>query len=264
MPALTAPATEREVHRAVVPAEIEWRDSRAGDGSYTLLGHAAVTDTLTTLWEGTYYVAREQIAPGAFTSVLAGRPDVHLNLNHDMARAIARTGIHGVGELDLSEDAKGLRTFARLDPEDPDVQALAVKMRRGIVNQMSFAFAVGRDEVLITEDERGREVETRTILEVSDLFDVCVCAQGAYPTTDASLRTRALARERELAAGRAGSDPAAQRESLPRAGSGPAAADPQDLTAPACDPAAEESVRRLRASLSRRMRLALSQTRSFT
>lgn len=242
MPPQTLPAAERVRSRAQAPAAIEWREAGAGDGSYTFLGHAAVFDTWTTLYEGRYFVWREQVAPGAFRDVLASRPDVHLNVGHDSNLSIARTGIHGIGELDLNEDERGLRAWARLDGADPTVQALAPKLQRGIMDQMSFAFMVGEDEVRIYEDAQGREVEDRTIHSVSDLIDVCVCARGAYPTTDASLRGHLAALDR---AGRM--DPAGPQ--VPHRADAGAADTP---IAPA-DPAGGDALTRLKARSARRL-----------
>ncbi len=192
---------ERRVFAAPL-RDLEWREGTGtGDGSFTLSGHAAVFDQLATLYSGRSWLWQEKVARGAFTGVLASRPDVHFNHGHDMTRAMARTGINGVGGLELIEDAQGLRVFARLAADDPDVQSIASKMRLGIIDQMSFAFRVGKDEVLV-EENADLITETRTILEVSDLYDVCVCAQGAYPQTDATLRSLAPI------LGRAGIDPA--------------------------------------------------------
>lgn len=213
----TMPATAPELRRAVMRiSDVECRDTGSGDGSsMTLIGHAAVYDQETTLYDGGWWRLRERIAPGAFSSVLArlrspgadgsaARTGVHLNVGHDMTRAIARTGITGIGGMDLTEDEIGLRVFARLDPTDPDVVALAAKMRNGIVDQMSFAFTVADDERVITTDAQGNEDELRTILDIGELYDVTVCAQGAYPQTDAALRSLAHLM------GRAGIDPAVQ------------------------------------------------------
>lgn len=201
-PMLHASSADRETrYRPLVGAE--WRDATGtGDGSYTLTGYAAVYDTATTLYDGRSFRMDELISRGAFTRVLGEQPDVHLVVNHDMSRAVARTGVSGIGGLELREDATGLRVFARLDPADPDVQALASKMRRGVVDQMSFAFTVAADSVTTVEDASGKQCETRTILEIGKLFDVSVCAQGAYPQTTASIRSRiAAAEDRTLQGG---------------------------------------------------------------
>lgn len=181
-------AADREVRLAGLDAW-ELRASNAGDGSHVLTGYAAVYDAPTTLYDGRALRLDEQIRRGAFSRVLGEQPDVHLVINHDMSRAVARTGLTGVGALDLSEDATGLKVHARLDPTDPDVQAVVAKMKRGIVDQMSFAFTVKGDE-LATREIDGKTVETRTITEIGNLYDVSVCAQGAYPQTSASIRGR--------------------------------------------------------------------------
>lgn len=183
-------AVERE-RRFIALRDVELRDATAtGDGSWTISGYAAVYDTWTTIYEGRGWRLDEQIQKGAFTRVLSEAPDVHLVINHDMSRAIARTGVTGMGGLELTEDAIGLRYFARVDPSDPDVISLGSKLRNGVVDQASFAFCVEVDE-LVTRTEGDMEIDQRTIIEVDELYDVSVCAQGAYPTTTASLRARA-------------------------------------------------------------------------
>lgn len=173
---------------------IEVRDaSGSGDGSYTISGHAAVFNTATTLYDGSFARVREQIAPGAFTKVLASQPLVHLNHGHDMLSAIAATNVAGVGGLQLTQDAEGLRFFARVPMDDPDAQRLAAKMRTGVVSQASFAFQIGDEDYAEGTTPDGRPDELFTIKEVSDLYDVCACAQGAYPTTSATLRGLAAA-----------------------------------------------------------------------
>lgn len=200
MPALTVPAAMPVVRRAiVVPLErVELRDAQGAGGSLVFEGYAAVTNTTTTLYEGRAWVWQERILPGAFRGVLeriaggnATYPVV-LNHEHDNAAAMASTDVdpRAVGHLGLSEDTTGLRVFARLNPEDTDVQRVARKVRDGIVRQMSFAFRIapGGWTTTTTEDDQGRVVETDDITEVGDLFDVTLCAHGAYPTTTADIR----------------------------------------------------------------------------
>lgn len=213
MPSIQLPAAVPVLRRAVVQlADVELRDSVAtGEGTHVFTGYAAVTATTTTLYEGRTWVWREQIAPGEFTDVLAeiraGLADypVVLNHEHDNRRAMASTAVpaHQPGGLELTEDAQGLRTFARLDAADPDVQAIVPKLRNGVVSQMSFAFRVAPQGCTteVVEDDQGRTVETDTITRVGSLFDVTVCAHGAYPTTSAELRGRLAA------VGRSGMDP---------------------------------------------------------
>jgi HK97 family phage prohead protease len=175
---------------------IEVRDTgTTGDGSWTMSGYAAVFDTDAVIYDGAYWQMVESIDPGAFDNVLAS-PDLltHFNFGHDMNRAMASTAVPAgaIGSLALRADRdQGLHFLARVDPEDPDAQALAVKMRSGVVNGASFAFKIARKQLTTTDMEDGREQDYVRILEVSDLFDVCACAQGAYPTASSNFAARA-------------------------------------------------------------------------
>lgn len=132
----------------------------------------------------------EYVDKRAFERTLSTKPDVVLNLNHGASGTglpLARTTS---GTLELRTDKKGLRPSATLDLRDPDVQALQVKVGRGDVNQMSFAFRTIRQEW--DEDETKR-----TLLEVSlDRGDVSIVTNGANPKTSVQLRSmiEALAR----------------------------------------------------------------------
>jgi phage head maturation protease len=80
-----------------------------------------------------------------------------------------------------------------IDPPDTqDVRDLMVKMKRGDIDQMSFAFSMagGKQEW----DETGK-VPLRTILEVGELYDVSVVTRGAYPTTEVGVRSLDEARK---------------------------------------------------------------------
>jgi HK97 family phage prohead protease len=188
-PALGAALDRGPELRSYRLSDIEFREpDQTGDGQFTFIGHAAVFELLSLpLYDWWFGEFREKIAPGAFTNVLARDPDVHLVYVHDMASAMARTRSK---TLELSQDPRGLRAYARLDPTDPDVQRVAPKMRRGDVDQMSFAFTVARDEWLIENEGTPDEVVTRTIHEVGELYDVSIVPQGAFPQTDGSLRNR--------------------------------------------------------------------------
>jgi HK97 family phage prohead protease len=190
---LITPAVVPELRHALVQVcDLEMRDATStGDGSFTVTGHAAVFNQETTLYDGSWFRLREKIAPTAFDDVLSRNPDVHLNIGHDMTRAIARTGrsANQIGGLELSVDKRGLRFFARVDPEDPDVVALQRKMRHGIIDQASFAFTVGEDERSVATGDDGFEDELRVIRSVKELYDVTVVAQGAYAQTNSNIRS---------------------------------------------------------------------------
>jgi len=75
---------------------------------------------------------------------------------------------------------------------------LAELMRSGIVDQSSFAFRIGAEQMTTTMDENDFETDHFRILIVSDLFDVCVTPQGAYDQTDAVMHARFAATGRAV------------------------------------------------------------------
>lgn len=139
-------------------------------------GHAAVFDSASEDLGGfTEYVAR-----GAFKRALDRHPDVRALFNHDPNYVLGRTKSK---TLDLREDPRGLHYYVKA-PDVSYVRDLRTLMRRGDVDQSSFAFTVERDR---WAEQDGKV--TRTILEVRDLYDVSVVTTPAYPEADASART---------------------------------------------------------------------------
>ena len=190
-------------------AELQLRTPGDSDEYRTLTGYPAVFDQETVLYEGKRFVVKEKIAHNAFSDCLSD--DCHLNYVHESASAMARNGISGVGGMELSQDHHGLRVYSQLPVDDVDVQRLVPKMERKVVDQMSFKFRLEDEELHRFTDENDREVYLYTVKKVARLYDVCVAPLGAYPTTEAALRS-ALAAQ---ASGRAPiSDDGAGRESL--------------------------------------------------
>ena len=152
-------------------------ERRSAPKPLNLVGYASTTEKPYDM--GPY---DETVARGAFGKTLAENPDVQLTVNHGglpLARTVS-------GTMRLSEDRTGLLVDADLDPEDPDVQAVARKIQRGDIDQMSFAFKVTRQAWDDTYTERR-------ILE-ADLHrgDVSICNQGANPTTSVAVRAATL------------------------------------------------------------------------
>lgn len=165
--------------RAFVLEDLELR---ADEGAAPALsGYAAVFNSRSENLGG--FV--EQIAPGAFAETLR-TADVRLLLNHD-GLPLARTKS---GTLTLSEDARGLKFAADLEPADPDVQRLVPKMRRGDLNQMSFAF-----QTEIDEWDWSAKPPVRTLKQVR-LFEVSVVTFPAYARTSAKVRSLVADAER--------------------------------------------------------------------
>lgn len=189
------PARER---RTLPIEDVQWRASGAGEGQLTVRGHASVFDRLSLDLGG----FRERIAKGAFTRVLDSNPDVHALWDHDTKFVLARTKNK---TLELREDPVGLHFWAKV-ADTSYAKDLRLLMERGDIDQASFTFTVARDEWEIDEDENV----TRTILEIDELYDVTVTAQGAYPQTDTSVVAHMRSRlKAEISEGRLPAEAAA-------------------------------------------------------
>lgn len=183
-----------EVYAGHVAGEdsLELRAADGEDGPLTIVGHAAVFDRKSEeLGVPGWFTFREQLKRGAFRKALDEDQDVRFLWEHDPRWILARTSAgQEVGRLELSEDPRGLRSFAKVVPTTyaRDLEAV---MRAGLVTQMSFGFTVapGGDEWLERTRDDGTVEVLRTILEVDRLFDVSVVAYPAYPQTDATARS---------------------------------------------------------------------------
>jgi uncharacterized protein len=130
-------------------------------------GYASVFNQPTRIrdWAGEY---NEVIAPGAFDAVLAKNPDVRFLINHDGV-PLARTKN---GTITLSVDDHGLRQESQLVDTQLGRDTYAM-IKRGDIDQMSFAFTVEREEW-------NEGTQTRTILQVRDLYDIAAVTYPAY------------------------------------------------------------------------------------
>ncbi len=164
--------------RSFTLADLEVREADDDDSdTIVLVGYASVTGRAYSV--GHY---EETIAPNAFKRTLANPDlDVLLLVNHT-GLPYARTTS---GTLRLSEDERGLRVEADLDPSDPDVQALVPKMKRGDVTEMSFAFRVTSQN-----DQEWSDDYSKRLIKSVDIQrgDVSIVSYGASPTTTAALR----------------------------------------------------------------------------
>lgn len=168
---------------AILNGTVERRDFTASDveirstsdGGLRFSGYASTTET-------PYQVGgfEETFARGAFKRCLGEEPDVVLLVNHSglpLARTRSKT-------MTLSEDTRGLKVDADLDPDDPDVQALVPKMKRGDLTEMSFAFRATDDEW----DSR----ETKRVVRAATIHkgDVSMVTHGANTTTSGTVAMR--------------------------------------------------------------------------
>jgi len=154
--------------RSIAYSNLEVRAE--GEGN-TLVGYAAVFDSPSEPMPFIEYVKR-----GAFSKTLNDGADVRLLIDHEGV-PLARSKS---GTLALEEDERGLRVEAELDPTNPDAARIISAMKRGDLNQMSFAFRTIKDN---WSDDRS----VRELREVQ-LFDVSVVTFPAYEETVAELR----------------------------------------------------------------------------
>jgi len=191
-----------ELRYAIAPIQsVEVRDPSANyDDTYTMSGYAAVYDERTTLLDSKFVRLTESIDSRAFDNVLKNQgldqPTgvVHFNFGHDMSRAVAATDVPAgaPGSLVLESHSRGLYFEAKVPRDDPDGQAMAVKMRSGVLRQASFAFTIAADGAIYESREEGDLLEEhRTITGIGHLYDVCATPQGAYSSTEAGLRVYA-------------------------------------------------------------------------
>lgn len=172
----------KPIERRLRPFEVRtFVDGAASAGSdpvecLGLTGYASTIDQPypVTDWLGEY---QETICRGAFTKALQESQDVRLLLNHDGV-PLARTSS---GTMRLSEDDHGLLVdVPSLDTESPLVQTIRSAMKRGDLDQMSFAFRA-------TRQEWNEDYTERFVREVK-LYDVSVVTYPANDGTSVKLR----------------------------------------------------------------------------
>jgi len=156
----------------------------AEDGTTKIVGYAAKFNTRSEDLGG----FTETIDPNFFNSCLTG--DTRALVNHDPNQVLGRTAS---GTMKLSVDKVGLRY--EIDP--PDTQCardLQVSMKRGDINQSSFAFQVDNEgdkgDSFEYDDKNG--VYVRTLLKCKRLFDVSPVTYPAYADTESNVSQRSL------------------------------------------------------------------------
>lgn len=166
---------EKEIR--TIPAT-ELRVEGMESGQPVIVGYAAVFETES----GDLGGFREKIRRGAFAKTLLNGADVRSLWNHDPNYVLGRTKS---GTLKVYEDIHGLR-IEDIPPDTQWARDLVVSIKRGDVDQMSFAFSVIRDEW----EQRSNDVPMRTLLEV-ELYDVSPVTYPAYPQTTVGVRNMA-------------------------------------------------------------------------
>ena len=147
---------------------------QAGE-SATIVGYAAVFNSRSENLGGFY----EYIDRKAFDKVMENEPDTRFLINHE-GMPLGRTT---AGTLRLSVDDTGLRYEVDL-PNTQTANELREALKRGDVNQSSFAFSVDTDK---WSEENG--TMRRDILSIHRLLDVSAVTFPAYPNASVGLRS---------------------------------------------------------------------------
>lgn len=155
---------------------LEVRDAAEGESGPTIRGYAAVYNQPSEDLGG--FV--ESIRPGAFSKAI-GRDDVRALFNHDANYVLGR---NRAGTLALHDDERGLGVT--ITPPDAQwANDLMASMRRGDIDQMSFAFGVFEDNWTRSDDGYPH----RELIDLR-LYDVSVVTYPAYPQTTVAVRAK--------------------------------------------------------------------------
>ena len=151
-----------------------------GDAQPRIMGYAATFNALSEVMWG----MREMIEPGFFDDVLAD--DTRALFNHDRNIVLGR---FSNGTLHMSQDETGLSV--QIDPPATQLvnDMVLTPMKRGDIDQMSFAFSVkpnGDD----WREENGQLIRVLKKGGALRLYDVSIVTEPAYPQTSAHVRSK--------------------------------------------------------------------------
>ncbi|MCR8874884.1 HK97 family phage prohead protease [Phocaeicola barnesiae] len=126
----------------------------------------------------------ETISQSAINEETIRKSDVMCLLDHSKNRGILARSRYGKGSLKLSIDEKGLK-YEFDAPRTSLGDELLEMLRRGDINQSSFAFSVATDG---DKWEKRDNKYYRTITKIERLFDVSPVYTPAYTSTSVGCR----------------------------------------------------------------------------
>jgi len=182
---MSQPLLNERQKRVVPVADLEVR-VEDGDGLPRIAGYAAVFDQPSEIMSDGLITYREYIKPGAFLRSLGQGADVRALLNHNPDFVLGRTKN---GTLSLREDGKGL-WYEVTPPDTQWARDLLTTMRRGDIDQSSFAFRISQDEWRQAKTADGKKIDERLVIE-AQLFDISPVTYPAYPQTTSAVRSLA-------------------------------------------------------------------------
>ena len=165
----------KDIERRTINVEFH---ANTNTGKPIMRGVAAVFNSLSENLGG----FREMITPGAFKSALE-KSDIRALFNHDPNMVLGRTTSK---TLRLAETDNGLEFECDM-PDTTYARDLMSCMQRGDINQCSFGFSIGKGGDKWEKNDAGEW--TRTINQVSRLYDVSPVTFLAYPDTACAMRS---------------------------------------------------------------------------
>lgn len=144
-------------------------------GKRYISGYFAVFDDLYEMWQG----ATEEVDPHAFDEALDD--DIRCLADHDSRIVLGR---NIAGTLTLKIDNKGLWGEVEINPNDTEAMNVYARVKRGDVNQCSFAFDV------IEQEEHWNGNAVHWILKKVKLYEVSVVTFPAYEGTEVDARRK--------------------------------------------------------------------------
>jgi HK97 family phage prohead protease len=122
---------------------------------------------------------REVIKAGAFSRSLKSNPDVKCLFNHDPNQILGRTKS---GTLKLQDSDKGLAFRCQLDPDSTAHRDIYSAIKRGDIDECSFAFTLNPNGDSFDEAKNPRTGERTIIRTLKDvnLLDVSAVTNPAY------------------------------------------------------------------------------------
>lgn len=161
------------IERRTIATTVEARD--AGEGApWQIVGYGLVYNS----WSDDLGGFKERIAPGAADEVLANNPDIRGLINHNPDLILGRTH---AGNMRVASDTNGVR-YEIDAPDTSYANDLQVSLKRGDINQSSFAFRLSSGGAEWTEDAESGLL-LRTITKFSGLFDMSPVTYPAYGAT---------------------------------------------------------------------------------
>jgi len=151
------------------------RSSQGDEGSMVISGRALSYNVLSQDLGG----FKERIARGAFSKCLATNPDVLCRREHESGFLLGRTSN---GTLKLQDTPDGLDFQCAIDPRDPIAVSTHAAIRSGLLDSMSFAFAIDGsdgDTFDTAADDDGKPCVRRTVKRAL-IMDVAPVCQPAY------------------------------------------------------------------------------------